>query len=198
MQSIFMDPAESVSSANLKRGLASLLQYRVFDNDVEERDASGLCTVIYHSLGPETVGKRKTSCEQNTLPSRKRHPNPSFDVRVSSSRNSTYELTQDLLLPSLIRDEERHRMVLAARPEMGTIVTSERTLELLPGTLNAKTVQADTLKQAVAAVQPGCRETSIELQLEPFACPDSGCPTVSSKNFFIYFNYFIFIVLLFI
>lgn len=173
-----MDTAESVSSANLKRGLASLFQYTVFDSDVEERDASGLCKVTYYSLGPRTMGKRKISCEQNILPPKKRHPNPLFGVKLTSTRNSTYELTQQLL-PSLIRDEEGHRMALTARPEVGSIVTSKRTLELLPGTLSANTVQADTLNQALAAAQPGYRETSIELQLEPFSCPDHGCPTVS-------------------
>ncbi|XP_033314809.1 microsomal triglyceride transfer protein large subunit isoform X2 [Bombus bifarius] len=177
VNSIFMDTAESVSSANLKRGLASLFQYTVFDSDVEERDASGLCKVTYHSLGPRTMGKRKISCKQNILPPKKRHSNPLFGVKLTSTRNSTYELTEQLL-PSLIRDEESHRMALTARPEVGAIVTSERTLELLPGTLSAKTVQADTLNQALAAAQPGYRETSIELQLEPFSCPDYGCPTI--------------------
>lgn len=177
VHSIFMDTAESLSSANIKRGMASLLQYRVFDNDIEERDASGLCFVTYHSLGPKTVGKRKTSCEQSTRLPKKRHSNLLFSVKLASTRNSTYELTQQLL-PSLIRDEERHRMSLNARSEVGTIITSKRTLELLPGTLSTKTVLADTLQQAVAAVQPRCRETSIELQLEPFSCPDNGCPTI--------------------
>ncbi|CAK9819902.1 Microsomal triacylglycerol transfer protein [Anthophora quadrimaculata] len=177
VHSIFMDATENISSANLKRGLASLFQYRVFDDDVQERDASGVCNVTYHSLGPKTVGKRKTFCKQSTLPLRKRHPNPLFGVKLTSTRNSTYELTQ-ILLPNLIRDDEMHRMVLTARPEVGTIVTSKRTLELLPDILNAKTVQADTLHQAVAALQPGSRETSIELQLEPSPCPESGCPTI--------------------
>ncbi|CAK9812892.1 Microsomal triacylglycerol transfer protein [Anthophora plagiata] len=177
VHSIFMDATENISSANLKRGLASLFQYRVFDDDVQERDASGLCNVTYHSLGPKTVGKRKTFCKQSTLPLRKRHPNPLFGVKLTSTRNSTYELTQ-ILLPSLVRDDEMHRMVLTARPEVGTIVTSKRTLELLPDMLSAKTVQADTLHQAVVALQPGSRETSIDLQLEPSPCPDSGCPTI--------------------
>lgn len=75
-------------------------------------------------------------------------------------------------------------MMLTGRPEVGTIVTSERTLELLPGSLSAKTVQSETLKQAVAAVQPGARETSIELQFEPVSCPDNGCPTVSTYHEF--------------
>ncbi|XP_076679116.1 microsomal triacylglycerol transfer protein [Andrena cerasifolii] len=177
IKSIYMDSSESVSSANLKRGLASLLQYRVFDDDVQERDASGLCNVTYHSLGPRTLGKRKTFCEHSALPSRKQHPNPLFGVKLASTRNSTYELTQHLL-PSMVRDEEQHKMTLAARPEVGTIVISKRTLELVPGTLNAKPVNADTLKLAVTALQPGSQEMNIELQTEPSTCPSSGCQTM--------------------
>ncbi|XP_076765695.1 microsomal triacylglycerol transfer protein isoform X1 [Xylocopa sonorina] len=177
VQSIFLDAKESVSSANMKRGLASVLQYRVFDNDIQERDASGLCNVTYHSLGPKTVEKRKTHCEQTTLPPTKRHSNPIFGVKLESVRTATYELTQQLL-PSFVREKERHRMMLAAKMEVGTTVTSERTLELLPGTISARTVHANTLKQAVAAVRPGCKETGIELQLEPSTCPDSRCPTL--------------------
>nr|XP_003704407.1 PREDICTED: LOW QUALITY PROTEIN: microsomal triglyceride transfer protein large subunit [Megachile rotundata] len=177
IQSLFMDASESASSANLKRGLVSLFQYKVFDGEVQERDASGLCNVTYHSLGPMTVGKRKTFCEHNNLPTRKRHPNPLFDVKVASLRNATYELTQQFR-PNMVREQERHKMTLTARPEMGTVVTSERTLELLPGAVNAKKVQADNLKQAVAAILPGSREMSVELQLEPFSCPDNGCPTI--------------------
>lgn len=185
IKSIYMDSSESVSSANLKRGLASLLQYRVFDDDVQERDASGLCNVTYHSLGPRTLGKRKTFCEHSALPSRKQHPNPLFGVKLATTRNSTYELTQHLL-PSMVRDEEQHKMTLAARPEVGTIVISKRTLELVPDTLNAKTVNADTLKLAVAALQPGFQEMNIELQMEPSTCPTSGCQTVSWRQDFCY------------
>ncbi|XP_053999073.1 microsomal triacylglycerol transfer protein [Hylaeus anthracinus] len=177
IKSVYMDPSESVSSANLKRGLASLFQYRVFDDDVEERDASGLCNVIYHSLGPKTVGKRKTVCEQSALPPRKRHPNPLFGVKLASTRNSTYELTQNLL-PSMVRDEERHEMTLTARPEIGTIVISKRTLELVPGTLTVETVQANTLKEAIAALQPRYQETNMELQLEQSTCPNGVCQTI--------------------
>nr|XP_034178369.1 microsomal triglyceride transfer protein large subunit [Osmia lignaria] len=176
IQSVFMDASESVSSANLKRGLASLFQNAMFGEGVQERDASGLCNVTYRQLDTKIVEKRKTFCEQNSLPARKRHPNPLFDVKITSTRNATYEpLAQ--FLPYKVREEERHKMTLTARSDMGTIVTSERTLEMIDAT-EVKSVQADTLKQAVAAVLPGAREVNIELQLEPSICPDSGCPTI--------------------
>lgn len=177
IKSLYMDASESISSANVKRGLASLFQYRVFDNDVQERDASGLCNVTYHSLGPKTVGKRKTFCKHSLLPQRKRHPNPLFGVKVASTYNSTYELTHNLL-PSLVREQEYHKIISIARQELGTTVISKRTLVLVPDTVNVKTVQADTLKQAVAALLPGAQETNIELQLEPTTCPNGVCQTI--------------------
>lgn len=182
IQSVFIDASESVSSANLKRGLASLFQSAMVGEGVQERDASGLCNVTYRQLDTKIVEKRKTFCEQNSLPARKRHPNPLFDVKVTSTRNAIYEpLSQ--FLPYKVREEERHKMTLTARSDMGTIVTSERTLEMIDAT-DVKSVQADTLKQAVAAVLPGAREVNIELQLESSICPDSGCPTVGSKDIF--------------
>ncbi|KOC60003.1 Microsomal triglyceride transfer protein large subunit [Habropoda laboriosa] len=175
VRSIFMDVRESFSSANLKRGLASLLQYRVLDGDVQEQDASGLCNVTYHSLGPKTVEKRKTFCKEDGLPLTKRHPNPLFCMKLTSTRNSTYELTEHLL-PSLVRDDEVHRMMLTARPEIGTMVTSKRILELVSDTLSATTVQANTLSQTVTDLLPQTMEMSMRLQWEPSACPDTGCP----------------------
>ncbi|XP_076241599.1 microsomal triacylglycerol transfer protein [Calliopsis andreniformis] len=177
IKSIYLHTSESVSSANLKRGLAGLFQYRMLDDDIQEWDASGLCNVTYHSLGPKTIGKRKTSCIHNALPPTRRHPNPLFGVKLASTRNSTIELTQKLL-PSLVREQERHKMMLAGRSEVGTTVTSERTLELIPGSLSARKVQADTLKEAVAALQPGFQETNMELQMEPVACPGGSCQTL--------------------
>ncbi|KZC14768.1 Microsomal triglyceride transfer protein large subunit [Dufourea novaeangliae] len=174
---IYMDESETVSSANLKRGLASLFQYRVFDGEIQEKDASGLCNVTYQSLGPETITKTKKSCEKTTLPARKRHPNPLFRVNVVSEHASTYELTNSLL-PSMVHAEEKHKMMLAASPEIGTIVTSARTLELVPGVLETKTVTGDSVEEAITFIGPAFRERSIELQLEPTTCPDGGCPTL--------------------
>lgn len=182
VQAVYMDAAESVSSANLKRGLASLFQYRTLDDEhIHQRDASGLCNVTYVSLGPQSIQKQKTDCVQSSLPRRKLHPNPVFDVSLASTRNATYTLTHSLL-PERVVEHEAHRMTLTSKSDVGTTVLSERTLEQLPQPLSVNPVQADTVKHAIALLQPGYRETDIDLQLEPAACPDAGCPTVNSCN----------------
>lgn len=179
VQAVYMDAVESVSSANLKRGLASLFQYRTLDDEhVRQRDASGLCNVTYVSLGPHSIQKQKTDCVQSSLPRRKLHPNPAFDVTLASIRNATYTLTHSLL-PERVVDHEVHRMTLTCNSDVGTTVLSERTLEQLPQPLSVNPVQAENVKHAIALLQPGYREIDIDLQLESIMCPDTGCPTVS-------------------
>ncbi|XP_020285728.1 microsomal triglyceride transfer protein large subunit isoform X2 [Pseudomyrmex gracilis] len=177
VQAVYMDSTESASSANLKRGVASLFQYRTLDDEVRQRDASGLCDVIYTSAGENIVQKRKSACTHSALPPTRRHPNPIFAVNLESYRNSTYILTQSLL-PERVVDHETHGMTLTAKSDVGTTVVSERTLEQTSKVLSAGVIQADSVKYAVAVLQPGYREVVIELQPEPVSCPDAGCPTI--------------------
>lgn len=179
VKAVYMDPDESASSANLKRGLASLFQYRTLDDEVHQRDASGLCNVVYETLRDNVVEKRKIDCAHGTLPPPMLHPSPVFAVRLKSYRNSTYVLTQSLL-PESVLDYEGHRMTLAAKSNVGTSVISERTLEQTAEALSATTVQANSAKHAVMLLKPEYKETSIELQPMPAICPDAGCPTVNS------------------
>lgn len=181
VEAVYMDPTESVSSANLKRGLASLLQYRTLDDEVRQRDASGNCDVVYVTSGDNVIEKRKTACAHSSLPLPRQHPNPMFAVRLESYRNSTYVLTQSLL-PRHVVDYEAHRMTLMSKSDVGTSVVSERTLEQAE-VLSVTAVQANSAKQAVMLLKPGYKETDIELQPMPAICPDAGCPTVNSSAF---------------
>ncbi|XP_015591483.1 microsomal triglyceride transfer protein large subunit isoform X2 [Cephus cinctus] len=174
---VYLDPSETVSNINLKRGLASLFQYRTLDGEFKERDASGLCSAIYNSAGPRSIRKQKIACEQSSLTPVQKHPNPIMDVDITSNRNSSYELTHALLLNSVI-DYESHAMNLRGKQDVGTTVTSQRTLKLLPGTFEASPVQADSVKDAVALLEPSFRKTQIDLQPEPAICPESGCVTL--------------------
>ncbi|XP_035720701.1 microsomal triglyceride transfer protein large subunit-like isoform X2 [Vespa mandarinia] len=179
IKAVYLDTSESVSSKNLKRGLASIFQYKTFDDEIREKDASGLCTVNYVSLGPKTIFKRKSNCKINTnaLPPKKQHPNSILDVKLVSYRNVTYELSS-FLLPTNIKEEEEHQLTLVTRPEVGSMVTTKRLLIEIPRN-DDKVIaylDANTVKHAVALLQPGYRETDIELEMEPFTCPESGCP----------------------
>lgn len=183
IQGVYMDPTESTSSANFKRGLASLFQYRTLDDEVRQRDASGLCDVTYVTSGENVVEKQKTACVYDTQPLPKQHPNPMFAVKLESYRNSKYVLTQSLL-PEHVLDYEMHKTTLMSKPDVGTSVLSERTLKQAAEVLSVTTVQADSAKHAVILLKPGYKETDIDLKPEPpyvaAICPDAGCPTVNS------------------
>lgn len=155
-----------------------MFQYSTFDGDSEETDASGLCSVTYVSSGPHSLKKVKRSCVAHNLPPKTEHPNAIYGVQLVSTRETTYDLTQSLI-PEKIAEEESHKMTLAARPEAGTTIVSQRHLRLLPEVLNQSPVTAKTYKEAVAILESGFTEASIELQPEPVTCPDYGCPTVS-------------------
>lgn len=190
IEAVYMDPAESASSANLKRGLASLFQYRTLDDEVHQRDASGLCNVAYVTSGDNVIKKRKTACAHGTLPPPRQHPSPTFAVSLKSYRNSTYVLTQSLL-PEHVVDYEAHRVTLVAKSDVGTSVLSERTLKQAPEALSATAVQANSAKHAVMLLKPEYKETGIELQPVPAICPDAGCPTVDSfacSNVYFYYS----------
>lgn len=177
IQALYLDTSETVTSKNFKRGLASIFQYKTLDGEVREKDSSGLCTVSYVSTGPNFIEKRKSNCKLSTLPLKKEHPNPIFGVNLVSSRNVTYELSA-LMLPKIVNEAEQHELTVVSRPELGTTVTSKRSLVQLPKKLDVSILEANTIKHAVALLQPGYRETSIELEIEPFVCPDTGCRTL--------------------
>lgn len=174
---VYLGPEETPSSSNLKRGLASIFQYRTLDGEYRERDASGNCNTTYVSQGPRVMEKRKNRCDDIDLRRKDQHPNPILDVTISSSRHSTYELNS-MLLPTYVEENEQHEATLSAKPEIGTRVTSQRIIKEIPGSSVAKTAIGQTVDEAIADLERGYRQVPIDLEMEPVACPDSGCRTV--------------------
>lgn len=174
---LYLDPSDDASTANLKRGLVSLFQYRTLDGDYMERDASGLCNVSYVSGGPHSFTKKKTLCNEESLPPKTQHSSPVFGARVDSLRRADYELISGLL-PKSILNEERHEMSLRAKPEASAAVSSRQVVELIPGKLEATPVVAENARDAVTLLEPSFVESSLSLVPEPPTCPDAGCLTV--------------------
>ncbi|XP_043281119.1 microsomal triglyceride transfer protein large subunit isoform X2 [Venturia canescens] len=175
---IFLDPDESVSSKNLKRGLLALFQYRTLDGKYREYDTSGWCNVTYVSAGSNVLEKWKDHCDDTGLKAKDEHPNPILAVDLVSTRRTTY-LLNPRLVPARVDEYEQHEATLKANKAIGTTVTSRRTLtEISSSNTDLKNLQAQTAQQAIAHLQPGYKEVSMDLQIEPVACPDSGCRTL--------------------
>lgn len=178
MKKIFFDPNGSVTAKNLGRGLLALFQYRTLDGQYREYDTSGWCNVTYISLGSNVLEKWKNHCDDSSLKTKDEHPNPILAVDLVSTRRTTYLLNPQLL-PARVDEFEQHEVTLKAKKEIGTTVTSRRTLtEISSSNEDFTNLQAQTAQQAVAHFQSGYQEVSMDLQMEPVTCPDPGCRKV--------------------
>lgn len=172
-----MGQEETISSSNLKRGIASLFQYRVFDGEHREYDSSGGCSVTYETIEQSKIRKIKNHCDEISPAQKNEHPNPMLSVNLHSKRLTDYKLNS-ALIPINIHEFEQHELTLEIKPEVGSSVTSERILNEI-SSVKGKKIKAKNVKEALADLQPGYREIKMDLQLEPVTCPDTGCQTVS-------------------
>lgn len=62
MKHLYVADDENLSLVNLKRGVASLFQFRTFDAETKESDVSGTCDVKYATTDGVRIEKIKTNC----------------------------------------------------------------------------------------------------------------------------------------
>jgi microsomal triglyceride transfer protein large subunit len=62
VKNLYVADDENLSVVNLKRGIASLLQFRTFDVETKESDVSGACDVKYATTDGIRIEKSKTNC----------------------------------------------------------------------------------------------------------------------------------------
>ncbi|XP_014212365.1 microsomal triglyceride transfer protein large subunit [Copidosoma floridanum] len=175
IKTIFANSDESISSLNLKRGIASIFQYKTVDSVFQERDASGLCNVTYKFVRPKVLNKIKEFCKST----KHQHSNPILGVRVSNLNSITYELTETLI-PKHVIEEEKHEMHLVAKLDARSSVTTHRTFRLLPETFVGETVVASTYPEVFNKFNSRFVDISIETQNEHTPCPESGCLTLEA------------------
>ncbi|XP_003427777.1 microsomal triglyceride transfer protein large subunit [Nasonia vitripennis] len=172
---VFANSAESLSSLNLKRGFASIFQYKTYDGALQETDASGVCNVTYKSHNPKLFDKIKHACKRI----KNQHTNPLLGVKVSNLHRATYDLTESLHL-RVLTDYEKHEMSLTLKPDARTSVTMHRNLQLLPDAIKENPIVASTYTEVINTFDSRYVEVSIESQNEHIPCPESGCVTLDT------------------
>ncbi|XP_058799020.1 microsomal triacylglycerol transfer protein [Phymastichus coffea] len=175
IKKIFAVYAETLSSLNLKRGFASIFQYKNRPDVVQETDASGVCTVSYNTLSSRSVEKIKKNCDRHKI----HNPNPILGVNLKSVYRSTYDFTESSI-PKLVMEDEKHVMSLTAKQEARTSVTTHRILQLVPGSISGSSITAPTFAEALRKLDSRYMEVSFKAETERMACPESGCPTLNS------------------
>ncbi|GIY53813.1 microsomal triglyceride transfer protein large subunit [Caerostris darwini] len=84
-KTIWDDSNEHLSLRNLKRGIASLLQYRKENQDAREIDVSGECDVIYQIEG-KNIRRRKGNCAHSQFDKTFSQP---FGIRSASAAHQS-------------------------------------------------------------------------------------------------------------
>ncbi|GIY08031.1 microsomal triglyceride transfer protein large subunit [Caerostris extrusa] len=84
-KTIWDDSSEHLSLRNLKRGIASLLQYRKKNQDTREIDVSGECDVIYQIEG-KNIRRRKGNCAHSQFDKTLSQP---FGIRSASAAHQS-------------------------------------------------------------------------------------------------------------
>ncbi|XP_017781565.1 PREDICTED: microsomal triglyceride transfer protein large subunit [Nicrophorus vespilloides] len=166
---LLVSKEEPTSLVNLKKGIASLLQFQILDMETKEVDSSGNCEVKYTSDGPNRIVKNKWSCQNSDL-ERSKNPDPLLGANVDSKRVISYEFSVDRI--ENVIGEEEHEMSLSAREQVGNKLISRQELQFerfeIVETVNAK----NYLEAFYELESTSYDEHSLVSELEHFAYDD--------------------------
>ncbi|KAL7290984.1 hypothetical protein TKK_0015128 [Trichogramma kaykai] len=169
VKKVFAQSTETISSLNLKKGLASLFQYHMIDDEIDETDASGACRTSYRVTGQKSLEKVKRSCARN----KNRHSDPILDVKLDTRHVTSYKLT-DGQLPKEVIETEKHEMSLVARPEARNLINVHRVLSLVPGASKEKPVIGGNYVEVINKIGANYVEVPFEAQHELYSAESAG------------------------
>ncbi|KAF2884917.1 hypothetical protein ILUMI_21251 [Ignelater luminosus] len=147
IQKILLAKDEPLSIANLKKGIASLFQFKILDDQINETDSSGHCTVSYTSTGANSFTKSKSSCLSSDLPYIS-NPELILSTNVESSRTGSYEMDEQNKYLKSVQFEERHTMLVAAKEDVGNKVEAHQSL-VLKEQKNCEVMNGDSVEEIV-------------------------------------------------
>ncbi|KAJ1529162.1 hypothetical protein ONE63_005970 [Megalurothrips usitatus] len=179
---MYLAKDEVTSISNLKKGVASLLQYQLLDLETNETDASGACFVSYKSVGPTTILKTKTDCKSAEGTPYSQHTDKVLGSTVTSKRETRIVLTQDMSALLSVETDETHVMTVNVRPEAASQVRATQQLSLTENTVKMVPIKADDVQSAVRMIEKNSGQFFVQqnliLERENLPCPDSACPTL--------------------
>lgn len=182
MQSVYIPLNEPLSIVNLKKGVVSLFQFQLLDQETNETDSSGHCVVSYYSTGPTSFKKTKKQCQASEDTPYLLHPDNLFSVNVDSKREATYQMANDNSCINTLTTSESHEMIVNIRRDAGNKVSTMQELKLTQ-TSSTPPIVSDKLDDVVQQIgdQLGTRFTheSLMTEREPKICQDAQCPSFS-------------------
>nr|XP_056706259.1 microsomal triglyceride transfer protein-like [Euleptes europaea] len=172
----YENKATSPLTLELKRGLASLLQFQTHSGNETEGDISGSCQVTY-TISKNSVLKTKDlhSCIRPKFGFSS--VNKFFEVLWQPTSKSVYSVDGSLLKSALA--EESHGILLSLKSSMGVNITSRQYLELVTQEPGSKELPGKSLQEALAAILEKPQPTDIASEPSKRIC--TQCPRL--KNY---------------
>ncbi|XP_075214236.1 microsomal triacylglycerol transfer protein isoform X2 [Lycorma delicatula] len=179
VQYIYIDSEEDTSISNLKKGVASLFQFQISDQEIQESDASGKCKTLYKTVDDKTVLKVKSKCSFESPSSTIIHPDKVWETDVKSERKSLIEFSPDLTKIQSIASDESHEMRIAIRKEAGGSVTSRQHVTLTEKRVKTIEESGESVEDVVKKLEKklGIQflKQTLTLKKEDLQCQD--CPS---------------------
>ncbi|XP_057665550.1 microsomal triacylglycerol transfer protein [Diorhabda carinulata] len=147
---IFISKSESISMKNVKKGIASLLQFQLVDVDSKETDSSGTCVINYSSLSPHKFSKLKTHCISDDFDYID-NLNKILGVEIESNSSVEYVFNEGPFRLASVVSKDVHVSYLTSREEMGNRVETEQILTYITSE-NIDSVNGDYIEDAVEKI----------------------------------------------
>lgn len=181
IEQVYLSADEPNDLVNLKKGLISLFQYQLLDGDHKEVDISGSCDVTYTSTSPTSYIKLKKTCVPASDTVRFGRTDVPLGITVNSYRSTSYKLTQDGSLDTVL-SRDYHSAQLAANKNVGGTVDSIIALDWdgERGTVN--TIEAASIKKAVATLSALKEQPLSATVTEQKAAGDAALKTIVKER----------------
>ncbi|CAN7993332.1 unnamed protein product [Ixodes hexagonus] len=144
---------EPTDSVNVKKAVASMLQYQLTPEDKQQVDVSGKCQVSFKT-DRNHVTKTKSGC---THPDKAQyfHPNHIQSPTIVAQSESAYELLPDLTAPKSVHIKEDVAMFVNVWKEANIRVTAEHTFKLEGTAPSGKSFVANTEDEVIQQLTAG-------------------------------------------
>ncbi|XP_077206611.1 microsomal triglyceride transfer protein large subunit-like [Paroedura picta] len=172
VEGFYENKARSPLTLELKRGLASLLQFQTHPGKTTEEDISGSCQVTY-TISNNSILKTKDlhSCRRPKFGFSS--VNKIFGLLWQPTSKSLYSMEGSLLKSALA--EENHVISLSLKSSIGINITSRQHLELVTQEPGSKELPGKSLQEALAAILEKPQPTDIASEPSKRICRQ--CPT---------------------
>ncbi|XP_055917312.1 microsomal triacylglycerol transfer protein isoform X2 [Eupeodes corollae] len=157
---LLADRSRDAYLLNLRRSIASFLNFHYENGPVPEVDVSGECIAFYLAKSSTKYEKIKSDCSNWDLKVSYRSEAP-LGVSMKPSLKVEYELAQDGSLLK-VRSHETHSLALNAKPDAGSQVKSEVVLKHVAGSPVTQ-LTFETLNDTISSLE---NFRAFELQAE--------------------------------